>query len=61
MVNVHSMFLLLYLNNYVSLEYREDNRQAEIQELVSQGKIPHDQELEKHPEMSMEGRMCMGL
>ncbi|KIM87592.1 hypothetical protein PILCRDRAFT_4022 [Piloderma croceum F 1598] len=34
----------------------EDKRRAEIQELVSQGKIPHEQELEKHPEKSMEGR-----
>jgi len=34
----------------------EDKRQTEIQELVLQGKIPHEQELEKHPEKSMEGR-----
>lgn len=36
-----------------------DNRRAEIEELTAQGKIPHEQELEKHPEKSMEGRMCM--
>jgi len=34
----------------------EDKRRNEIEELISQGKIPHDQELEKHPEISMEGR-----
>ena len=28
-------------------------------ELTSQGKIPHDLELEKHPERSMEGRMWL--
>jgi len=38
--------------------FREDKRRNEIEELISQGKIPHDQELEKHPEISMEGRGC---
>lgn len=37
----------------------EDNRQIEIQQLVKQGKIPHDVELEKHPEKSLEGRMWL--
>ena len=37
---------------------RENNRQQEIKELTSQGKIPHDIELETHPEKSLEGRMC---
>jgi hypothetical protein len=32
---------------------RNTNRQAEIKELTSQGKLPHEVELEKHPEMSM--------
>ncbi|KAF7796870.1 hypothetical protein EIP86_008055 [Pleurotus ostreatoroseus] len=36
----------------------ESNRQQEIKELTSQGKIPHDIELETHPEKSLEGRMC---
>jgi hypothetical protein len=27
--------------------------------LTSEGKIPHDVELEKHPEKSMEGRMWL--
>lgn len=40
---------------------REDRRQQEIKELTSQGKIPHQVELEKHPEKSLEGRMCMYL
>ena len=35
---------------------RETNRQAEIKELTSQGIVPHDKELEKHPEKSPEGR-----
>ncbi|KAJ7474864.1 2-nitropropane dioxygenase [Mycena latifolia] len=32
------------------------NRQAEIKELTAKGIIPHDAELEKHPEKSLEGR-----
>ncbi len=35
-----------------------DGREQEIAELTAQGKIPHEVELEKHPEKSMEGRMC---
>jgi len=34
----------------------ETNRQTEILELTSQGIVPHDRELQKHPEMSLEGR-----
>ncbi|KAH8117237.1 2-nitropropane dioxygenase [Phellopilus nigrolimitatus] len=37
----------------------EDKRQAEIKELTSQGKIPHELELEKHPEKSLPGRMWL--
>ncbi|PIL23863.1 hypothetical protein GSI_13614 [Ganoderma sinense ZZ0214-1] len=36
-----------------------DNKQQEIAELTYQGKIPHEVELEKHPEKSMEGRMWL--
>ncbi|KAI8998775.1 2-nitropropane dioxygenase [Trametes punicea] len=36
-----------------------ENRQQEITELTSQGKIPHEVELEKHPEKSIEGRMWL--
>ncbi|CAD6576843.1 MAG: hypothetical protein TREMPRED_001783 [Tremellales sp. Tagirdzhanova-0007] len=35
------------------------SRENEVRELTSQGKIPHDLELEKHPERSMEGRMWL--
>src|SRR5882762_10230734 len=50
---------LLYRFQFtIYIAYREDRRQTEIQELISQGKISHDQELEKHPELSIEGRMC---
>ena len=35
---------------------RNNNRQAEIKELTSKGIIPHEHELEKHPEKSLEGR-----
>ncbi|KAJ3502466.1 hypothetical protein NLJ89_g8877 [Agrocybe chaxingu] len=34
----------------------EANRQQEIKELTSKGIIPHYNELEKHPEKSVEGR-----
>lgn len=36
----------------------EQNRQEEIQELTSEGKIPNEVELEKNPSKSMESRMC---
>jgi hypothetical protein len=36
----------------------EPHRQREIETLVSQGKIPHEVELEKQPDKSLEGRMC---
>ncbi|THG95338.1 hypothetical protein EW026_g6302 [Hermanssonia centrifuga] len=36
-----------------------DNRHQEVLELTSQGKIPHEVELEKHPEKSLEGRMWL--
>lgn len=35
---------------------RENNRQAEIKELTSKGKLPHWEELKTHPEKSVEGR-----
>lgn len=35
---------------------RENNRQAEIKELLAKGIVPHVHELEKHPEKSVEGR-----
>ena len=38
------------------LNYRETNRQAEIKEFTLQGIIPHDKELERHPEKWLEGR-----
>jgi len=37
----------------------EDKRQDEIRRLTSQGKIPHEVELESHPEKSLEGRMWL--
>lgn len=36
----------------------ESQRQQEISMLVSQGRIPHEVELEKRPDKSLEGRMC---
>ncbi|KAF9228672.1 2-nitropropane dioxygenase [Gyrodon lividus] len=37
----------------------ESQRQQELAELLSQGKIPHEVELQKHPEKSLEGRMWL--
>ncbi|KIK24982.1 hypothetical protein PISMIDRAFT_677777 [Pisolithus microcarpus 441] len=37
----------------------ESHRQQEILDLVAEGKIPHEVELEKHPEKSVEGRMWL--
>ncbi|KAF8194458.1 2-nitropropane dioxygenase [Mycena galopus ATCC 62051] len=42
--------------------YIEDwntNRQAEIKELTGKGLLPHEVELEKHPEKSVEGRQWL--
>ncbi|KEP48024.1 2-nitropropane dioxygenase [Rhizoctonia solani 123E] len=46
------------LNVYVTDYIREweTKRQDEIKQLTSQGIIPHDHELEKHPEKSLAGR-----
>lgn len=41
---------------FLGLVYREANRQAEIKELTSKGIIPVYDELEKHPEKSIEAR-----
>lgn len=35
---------------------REEQRRAEIERLTDEGLIPHDLELEKHPELFMEAR-----
>lgn len=37
----------------------EENRQDEIKRLVKEGRIPHEVELEKKPEKSLEGRMWL--
>ncbi|KAI0273811.1 2-nitropropane dioxygenase [Gloeopeniophorella convolvens] len=37
----------------------EERRQQEIAELTAQGKIPHQVEIEKHPEKSLEGHMWL--
>ncbi|KAI0064696.1 2-nitropropane dioxygenase [Artomyces pyxidatus] len=37
----------------------EENRQEDIRRLTSQGKIPHELELEQHPEKSLPGRMWL--
>jgi len=42
------------------IEDWELNRQAEIKELTSKGIIPHEHELEKHPEKSVEARWLIG-
>ncbi|KAI0797851.1 2-nitropropane dioxygenase [Abortiporus biennis] len=36
-----------------------EKRQSEIEQLTAQGKIPHEVELEQHPEKSLEGRMWL--
>ncbi|KAH8108142.1 2-nitropropane dioxygenase [Cristinia sonorae] len=37
----------------------EEGRQVEIKQLTSEGKIPHEVELQSHPEKSAEGRMWL--
>ncbi|KAJ1299484.1 hypothetical protein OPQ81_011818 [Rhizoctonia solani] len=46
--------LNVYITDYIR-EW-ETKRQDEIKELTSKGIIPHDHELEKHPEKSLAGR-----
>ena len=36
----------------------ESQWQQELAMLLSQGKVPHEVKLEKHPNKSLEGRMC---
>ena len=44
------------LYRFADSVYRNNNRQAEIKELTAKGILPHEHELEKHPEKSIEGR-----
>lgn len=44
----------MYTDFFLNL-CRERKRQQEIAELTSQGKIPHEVELERHPEKSLAG------
>ena len=37
---------------------REENRKDEIKKLTSEGKIPHEVELSKRPEISAKTRAC---
>jgi len=37
---------------------RQGPRSQELQGLLAEGKIPHDVELQKHPEMSVTGISC---
>lgn len=39
--------------------HREENRKDEIKKLTAEGKLPHEVELEKHPELSAKTRPCM--
>ena len=45
-----------YSETYIYYFNRNNNRQAEIKELTAKGIIPHDEELKKHPEKSLQGR-----
>lgn len=38
--------------------HREENRKDEIKKLTAEGKLPHEVELEKHPELSAKTRPC---
>jgi len=49
-------FLLLF--STFMLFCRETERQAEKEELLSAGKVPHEVEVEKKPEMSLKGQRC---
>lgn len=40
----------------LSFLFRNNNRQKEIQELTAKGIIPHDYDMERRPEKSLESR-----
>lgn len=40
---------------------REENHQAEIKELTSQGKVPAEVDVSKDPKKFMQARMCTSL
>lgn len=52
--------VLLRLNRELNiwLLFRETSRRGEIEALVAEGKIPHEVEVEAHPERSAPGRQC---
>jgi hypothetical protein len=37
---------------------RETKRQKELSDLIAQGKVPHEVELQNHPEKSLQGLSC---
>lgn len=37
---------------------RETKRQKELSDLIAQGKVPHQVELQNHPEKSLQGLSC---
>ncbi len=45
----------------LTCENRETKRSQEIKELVEQGKIPHDVELQAHPAKSIQGLQCASV
>lgn len=56
------IFLLLFCSTVkvILILSREGPRRREMEELLGQGKVPHEVELEKHPELSVKGYSCKG-
>jgi len=55
------LYLSLRTLSVTDVLYRETERVQEKEQLLASGKIPHNVELEKHPEKSIEGMTCQYL
>ena len=51
----------VHFSDQLTIGCPRDDRQAEIESLTAGGKIPHEVELERHPERSLEGRPCKAI
>lgn len=48
-----------FANNDLEPQHaRETKRQKELSVLIAQGKVPHEVELQNHPEKSLQGLYC---
>jgi len=51
-------FSLIKSQTHLFLVFREQNRKAEMNDLLAKGLVPHEIELQNHPEKSLQGLSC---